>query len=251
MKSAKFHPEILVTNDYRMFKILDGNRKINQPHVLRLKRSFQENGYLMMPILVNEKHEIIDGQNRFHALIQLNMPIYYIKVYGYGLKEVKVLNANHEKWKSQDNLHSFVTQGLEPYVQYKKFQEDFPKFKHSVCVKILTGIRSNKSQYIDGYRVRTKDFAEGKFDIPNIKKSYSVARKIYEYEPYLKCFHETAFVTALLALFEHPQFDQEHMMKKLKVQPNALIPCKTSEQYRELLEEIYNYKSREKVNLRF
>lgn len=251
MKSAKFHPEILVTSDYRLFKILQGNRTVKPPHVARLKRSFQENGFLMCPILVNERHEIIDGQNRFHALQQLNYPVYYIKVYGYGLEEVKVLNANHEKWKAQDNLESYIVQGKEPYVIYQRFQQDFPKFKHAACVKILSGIRSNKSEVIDGFRVRTKDFADGKFEVPNIKKSYNVAKKIYEYEPYLKCFHENAFVTAMLGLFEHKQFEHEQMIKKLKVQPNALIPCKTAEQYRELLEEIYNYKSRDKVNLRF
>ena len=39
------------------------------------------------------------------------------------------------------------------------------------------------------------------------------------------------------------------MMKRLMVQPTALKPCKTQKQYQELLEEIYNYKTRTKLSL--
>ena len=251
MKSIKFNPEILVSSNYKIFKFMEGNRQVIPIHVKRLKRSFQDNGFLLDPILVNDKHEIIDGQNRFTALSELGWPIYYIKVYNYGLEEVKVLNQNQQKWKPTEHLDSFVVQGHPNYVTFKKFMNDFPKFSFATCVKILSGIRSNKSETIDGYRARSKDFESGDFEIPNIKKSYIVAKKIMDFESYFEKFHDTRFVITMLGLFEHPNYDHDEMLKKMRAQPHALEVCRNQDKYKELIEEIYNYKRREKVNLRF
>lgn len=102
------------------------------------------------------------------------MPIYYIKAYGYGLKEIKVLNANQEKWKAKDNLHSYISQGKEPYIAYKRFQEQFPKLNHATCIKILSGRRSDKNEYVDGFRLSARDFAE---EIANAKHKKVVCYK--------------------------------------------------------------------------
>ena len=250
MKKPSFNSTILSSEDYDSFKLIDANRKTSAPHIARLKRSFQDNGFLICPLIVNEKHEIIDGQNRFMALKELKMPIYYIKAYGYGLKEIKVLNANQEKWKAKDNLHSYISQGKEPYIAYKKFQESFPKLNHATCIKILSGRRSNKNEYVDGFRLNARDFAEGKLQIPNIKKSYATARKIYDFQPFFEKFNDNQFVTALLAIFEVEGYDHELMLKKLSIDTGTLVPCKNSTQYKQKLQEIYNYKNRSKLYFR-
>jgi hypothetical protein len=43
----------------------------------------------------------------------------------------------------------------------------------------------------------------------------------------------------------------DELMAKIKLQPTALVDCISTEKYRELLEDIFNYRRREKVNLRF
>jgi hypothetical protein len=40
-------------------------------------------------------------------------------------------------------------------------------------------------------------------------------------------------------------------MHKLRIQPSALVDCTSTEQYRILIEDIYNYKNRNKINLRY
>lgn len=57
---------VFTTKDYSKFKHLEGNRNIVKPHLKRLKASMEKN-YLFSPILINEKHEIIDGQHRFEV----------------------------------------------------------------------------------------------------------------------------------------------------------------------------------------
>jgi hypothetical protein len=43
----------------------------------------------------------------------------------------------------------------------------------------------------------------------------------------------------------------DDLLAKIKLQPTALVDCINAEKYRELLEDIFNYRRREKINLRF
>ena len=65
------------SKDYNIFKTLTGNRELNISHKEKLKKSFKEN-YLISPIIINEKYEIIDGQHRFNAARELGYYVYYI-----------------------------------------------------------------------------------------------------------------------------------------------------------------------------
>ena len=65
--------QVMMTNDYNMFKNIEGNRNINKIHLKRLKQSIQEK-HIMVPIIVNGKYEIIDGQHRFQSAKDLSKP---------------------------------------------------------------------------------------------------------------------------------------------------------------------------------
>lgn len=53
------------TFNYKMFKILKPNRKINNSHVRKLMESISARDLSeFYPILINEKNEVIDGQHR-------------------------------------------------------------------------------------------------------------------------------------------------------------------------------------------
>jgi len=73
--------KIFYTTDYSKFNTLAGNRQVNIAHVKKLESSFDEE-YLISPILVNEKFQIIDGQHRFEAAKNLKLPIYYYMIQG-------------------------------------------------------------------------------------------------------------------------------------------------------------------------
>src|SRR5574344_1973849 len=89
------------TNDYEMFKTLDGNRNVNKLHVNRLKESFKK-AYLLSPIIINLRNQIIDGQHRFEAAKALGLQIYYTICDDYGLKEFQIFNTNIKKKKKED-----------------------------------------------------------------------------------------------------------------------------------------------------
>ena len=65
--------EIRETNNYDIFKNMLGNRELKDKNYKKLMRSINEK-QLIIPILVNEKFEIIDGQHRFSACKSLGKP---------------------------------------------------------------------------------------------------------------------------------------------------------------------------------
>ena len=118
--------QVIETNDYSLFSILKGNRQINKAHLNRLKESIEQES-LIVPIIVNEEYEIIDGQNRYNAWKDLNLPVYYIVVEGYGLSQVQRLNSNIRNWSMKDYADCYDTLGKKDYKVYKKFKEKYRK----------------------------------------------------------------------------------------------------------------------------
>ena len=65
------------TKDYDMFDFLDSNRKPNKSIMAKLEKSIKDNG-LQIPIIVNNKKQIVDGQHRFWALRKLGYTVHFI-----------------------------------------------------------------------------------------------------------------------------------------------------------------------------
>ena len=70
-------------------------------------------------------------------------------------------------------------------------------------------------------------------------------------EPHFKDFKNTVFVRGLIDLLNKSNFDFQEFFHKVKLRPTMLVPCGKKQQYITLMEEIYNYKRADKVNLRF
>lgn len=238
--------------DYSRFHILNGNRNVNQLHLRRLKQSFKER-YLISPILVNEKYQIIDGQHRFFAAKELELPINYIICNGYGLTEVQVLNTNSSNWKLEDYLVGYCDLGIPTYLTFRKFMQDFPDFGIQASTRIITLLSAGRKQgTLDGHRIHdTKAFQDGTLEIPDIEKSYDIAEKIMMFKPYYSGFNRGTFVSAMLPILQKEDYNHEEMIHKLSQQPSSLTDCANVNQYRLLIEEIYNYRRRDKVGLRF
>ena len=68
-------------------------------------------------------------------------------------------------------------------------------------------------------------------------------------KPYYDGYNRTNFIKALLGILKNKEFDFDVFLKKLKIK--KLEDCLSITEYKLLIEEIYNYKSRNKVNLRY
>ena len=68
---------------------------------------------------------------------------------------------------------------------------------------------------------------------------------------YYSGYKRRSFIYAMIGLFKNKNFDFNEFIHKLKTQPSAMVDCTDTQQYLSLIEEIYNYRRREKVNLRY
>jgi hypothetical protein len=232
--------QVHTTTDYFLFKPIGGNRNKNFLHINRLKKSMAQN-YLFTVIIVNEKLEIIDGQHRFEVVRELGLPLHYIICQGYGLNEVHILNANSRNWSSNDYLEGYCSLGYENYLIYRDFKEQY-NIGHNETLFFLSLSNASESRHA---------FLNGKLKIDNLLKATKQIEQILLIEPYYSGVRRRSFIYTMASLLNNPNFEFTEFIQKLKLQPTALVNCNDTAQYKSLIEEIYNYRRREKVNLRF
>lgn len=252
--------QVKMTNDYEMFKTLNGNRNVNKLHVNRLKQSFQKK-YLLSPILINEKKEIIDGQHRFFAAKDLGLPVYFTTVEGYGLNEVQLLNTNMKNWGKKDYLQAYCDLKYPEYLKFRNFMRQFPLLGMQSCETLLTDLlggghisktdRSGKHSDNESGSYAFRYFQEGELTIPDYERSVENAEKIMMIKPYYDGFNRSVFVRAMVGIFRLEYYDHSRLISRLATNPTALQHCANVTQYKLLLEDIYNFRSRDKVSLRF
>lgn len=104
--------KIYETEEYNKFKLLKGNRKIKKN--LSLEQSIIKNG-ILIPIAVNEKFEILDGQSRYEIAKKYGKKIFYCISEGLGMDEVIELNSTKKAWKFDDYINKFVVDKNQEY----------------------------------------------------------------------------------------------------------------------------------------
>lgn len=107
--------KVCVTDNYGMFKRLEGNRDIADNRCKKIIKSIQTNGYIHSPIIVNENMEVIDGQGRLKALETLGFPVEYIVFQGMSIKECIALNVYQTGWGITDYIESYADRGNRSY----------------------------------------------------------------------------------------------------------------------------------------
>jgi len=237
--------QVHTTTNYSLFKTLNGNRDVNQLHLKRLRESINNN-HLTTIIMVNEKFEIIDGQHRFLISQELKLPINYIISKNYGLNEVQILNANMKNWTVIDYVNGYCDLGFKDYIIYRDFVNEY-EFSNQVALYLLSG------EFVSGSKENSISvkFKDGTFKVKDLNNAKRIADKIMMIEPYYKGYLRRSFIYALVGMFNNENFEFTEFIAKLKQQPTTLQDCTNTSQYKSLIEEIYNYRRREKINLRF
>ena len=155
--------EVMETYDYSQFKFLDLNRDPDQNNIKAIRESMLLKA-LPIPIIVNEKKEIIDGQHSFIVRTDLNLPIVYLVIEGLTIDDVPLFQTGRP-WKPEDWLKLWKGRGNQHYVVYDEFRKKH-KLGHWTVVGLLYG-----EKYDDG-DTRVSIWKEGKFKVkPNNLKT--------------------------------------------------------------------------------
>ena len=193
--------QVHTTLDYGKFKILQGNRDVNNLHVKRLEQSISKNNLLTI-ITVNENYEIIDGQHRFNVLRKLELPINYVIAKGYGLNEIQILNANMKNWSNEDYLAGYVDLGYMDYIIFKDFKNKY-KFNHEVSLIILSGSAISGNTNNHNHKFKT-----GIFKIADLQNSINIAENLMIIKKNYSGYGRKTFVYAMLSILKNKQLAQ-------------------------------------------
>lgn len=225
--------QVYKTNDYGMFKYINGNRNINKANLKRLIKSMKER-YIPVPIIVNEKHEIIDGQHRFEAANALGFDVHFIKINKLALDEVRRLNENMANWNNGNRLHSFCALGHPEYIKFKQFMQE-TGYNYSACIALLGGSPTRSGEL-------GRQFKFGTFKIKNYNQALEHARQLDQIGQYYPNYKKSHLLNCMIKLFHHPDYNHSRMMQKLKVQSHLLPQSGGEDTFRNAIRDIYNFK---------
>jgi hypothetical protein len=237
--------KIQFTTQYGKFGFIGGNRQVNKANLNSLRKSMEEE-MLMSPIIVNEKYEIIDGQHRFLVRKEMGKEIPYIIMHGYGLKQVHTLNSVAKIWGNKEYLDGYADLGNVNYIKLKEFKQ-----KHRLDITSAFSLLKNST--FSGNHEKMYEFRNGDFSLTDaqFQQAEFIMVVINQIHKLYSGAKRKQFIYAIIRLMKNPNFDPALLINKLTYQRTKLVDCSKVEQYISLIEEIYNYRSRTPVSLRY
>jgi len=228
--------KVYETKDYGMFKLIAGNRLIQEGHVESLIESIKDKNLLEVnPIIVNTKLEIIDGQSRLAAAKQLDVPIFYMVAKTANLEDVRLLNINVKNWCMGDYLDSYLSQNVPDYYTLKKFHEEYA-IPLSICLMLLAGGKYDRSEVRASYK-------NGDFKVTSLSNAKRIAEKLLDVREYSDrgLWRSRDFIMAVISLDKDPKINHERLMKKFKQSGLTIYRQGSSQDYLRRFAEVYNF----------
>ena len=229
---------VYYTRDLSIFKGLNHNRVQNTTRIKEIAQSMAEDGLMKIPIIVNKRKEVIDGQHRLEAARIAGKGLYYIQASNYGETQMMVINRTVKAWSQNDYLSHYVSKGVEDYIKLNTFSKSYPQFGLSDCMMLLTNA---------GHAPKRKVFNEGELKIKSYRKAEQWADFILSIGKYFPDgYTRTIFVRTMINILSKYQdeFNMEEFMKKADIRPDMFRICGDVPTYTRMVEDIYNYKRR-------
>lgn len=237
--------DVYSTKDYNKFKFRGDNRIVRESHVKGLIENMKVRGWEPGSyVVINEKGEVIDGQHRVRAAIQVGIPVYYTIEKKAGFETIRNLNRNQKNWAISDHIHGFVQENNPHYIKLNNFIKEFPELKVTECMMLCKNSFSS---------VPREEFESGGFTTRDMNKAREWGNNIMSLKPFFTGYNRSIFVRALVKILsKKEEFKFDKFLHKVQLRPILVTMCGTVEQYVDMIETIYNYNRRGgKVNLRF
>lgn len=226
--------KVLCTYKYYIFKKLVGNRLVGN-RKKKIEASINEIGYVPVPIIINEKNEVIDGQGRLSVCEERNLPIYYMVVAGLGLKDCVAMNANSTRWSQDDFINSFSELGDRNYIILKSFLE---RYKKKLTLDVITYSLSE----ITGYRECIKN---GTFKVKQrcLEDADDLCRYLIDTTQDVQIPGRKGNLEIALAwCYRNKDIDNDCLKKVVREKSHTFKSYSSVSDWLKAIEEIYNFK---------
>jgi len=229
---------------YYALEIIDCNRNVPQSNVNALKKSIEKNNALYLkPITIDNEYYIIDGQTRYRACQELNMPFYVdiVNSMEWSNEDLISINTTQRNWKLQDYLRYYVKFNTDSYIAF----EQFLKLHKHITIQMLIAIfnKTNSRSHLN-----SKIFKNGELKYDNSNKS-----TILEWLGWLHQINEAPFYPSLndrtkrnqefqcslLKKFQSPNWDNCKFVRLLSEYPHQLNKLKRITDFDQEIEDIY------------
>lgn len=196
----------------------------------------------IIPIKVDSKMHVLDGQHRLKACIKLKMPVIFILDDNQmTTSEIAQLQATATKWTFADYAHSFATdEKLVDYRLYKIFCSIFTEFPHSTAILMLSNLRASGGN-------ADQLFKSGKFKVKCFANARDIAETLRKMSIYYKNYNRKGFVSSIIVMINHKDFSEERLFRKLPKRCKEIHDFSKTEDYLDTLQDIYNWKETKKV----
>ena len=243
-EDSKVNSEVMYSQDYDKFSILEQNRVVSDNHVSELVVSIQNSGQLT-PIIINEKFEIIDGQHRFDACKILKIPVMYLISYKTSINEVILMNNTQKSWKLHDYLRCFSDKkwnNHEIYQKVDKFMREHD-LKLTTCVVLLsegTGSGSSTGSTLSGQGLVS--FRKGNYKIGNLARAQAIAKILSEIKAFAPdLVNSDRFCRSYCKLSLEPKWDHDSAVYQVKKYRRKYDGASSKEEALQGLLAVYNY----------
>lgn len=239
-------PVIQTTSSYDLFKPHGEQRPVNQAHVRQLTTSMQENGFIAAhPIHVYREgnaYRIIDGHHRHAAAKAAGVHLHYVATQRTDADLIAVTNHCVKKWVLNDFIRMYASKGIEDYSILASYVERGVFLK--LASAMLRGERAASGNSYDSiqngtFKIRTRSTIDSLLNFVNAVGKLNAEA------------HTRSFMNAAAILLGLDVFSASTFISRLEANPRALTKCAKREQMLEQIEEIYNFRARDKINLAF
>lgn len=239
--------QIQKTQDYSLFKTIEGNRKVDKSHVKKMIAVIEKDNQLAVhPIIVNKDFSVIDGQHRLEAAKTLGVEIYYVKSDTISDFHVIDGNVNQKIFEVDDFIHYFSTKDKNPvYIKIVSMLKATGLKPKALLTLILGVVSASILEVLKTGKFKFSD-REDPNHILDFYKDFTAYAKDKRLKP-ISMFTNHNFTRALRWMFNTTGFDPKVFFKKLDLRWFDLKPQRTSEDWYNLLINIYNYKNHNRL----
>lgn len=245
MAKTKLSDGITQTTDYRLFRSSIDNRDLDIQKHKKLEKSLKLYGFLRScPIIVRRDKSgvfiVVDGQHRLAIAERLGIAVWYVEEIVEF--DIALLNNAVVKWTFKNYVHNFAKRGHKQYEELLQFADT-----HQIPLQIATCLLGGTLTFSN---IR-EAFYRGDFRVKERARATMVVRIYAAFKAVCNTLTSVRLIEAIVAASRIDGFDPNRLTDNLANCRDKLHSYSTRDGFLDMLEDIYNFRKKTVVPLKF